>query len=258
LGKCIYLIAALALAITCEAHAEAPTWNGLYVGVNGGYGTSKADVSFLNFSLPGLGSGYDRSFDGALAGGYMGLQHQIGPWVIGVETTFDGMNLSGSAAASATSGGFCDPCTFIDHERFTTDFDSLVTVAGRLGFSHDRLLGYVKGGFASANVHQTGAVSAEFDGCPGCGFTAKAETEDRHNGWTIGGGFEYLIDPRIALGVEYGYIRLADGTDNGVAHVENGGGAGKSDISLRVDPGAVQTVMARLTLLLQTEPWSTP
>jgi outer membrane immunogenic protein len=246
------IAAVVVMATSTAAVADEAVWSGLYVGLNGGYGTSNMDVAFLNFSLPGLGSGFEHSLNGSLAGGHVGAQHQIGPWVIGIETTFDGGNLSGSSAASATSGGFCEPCSFTDHEHFTTAIEKLFTVAGRLGYSRDRMLGYFKGGFASADIRESGAVDAQFDDCSGCGFSARAGTDARHNGWILGGGFEYLIDPHVTLGLEYGYIKLDGGTDNGIAHVDNGSGAGTSNISLGVNPEAIQTLTARLTILLTT------
>ena len=35
-----------------------------------------------------------------------------------------------------------------------------------------------------------------------------ANTEERHHGWVIGGGLEYMVHPNVILGVDYSYIDL--------------------------------------------------
>ena len=233
---------------------SAPTWSGLYVGMNGGYGWSGIATTFDDFQLPALGTGFSRDVNGGLVGAHLGLQQQFGPIVVGVEATFDGGKLDGTASGSSTDGTvFCGPgCVISDQESWKTEIDSIYTVTGRIGYSLDRWLVYGKGGFASAEIRQVGAVNAQFPGCVGCGFAATAPTEARHNGWVAGAGAEYMIHPHVTLGFEYDYISLESKTVGGIATVTNGGGIQESPVTLGVNPDPIQTAMARLTILLNT------
>ena len=68
--------------------AAAPTsWSGLYFGVNSGYQWSSVNVQNPTVAVPPAPAFPDFSFDhdSAIVGGQIGLQHQFGLWVLGVE-----------------------------------------------------------------------------------------------------------------------------------------------------------------------------
>ena len=79
-------------------------WSGFYLGANGGYGRGRTSWSD---PAAGAGSGNFRT-RGALAGGQIGYNWQIGKIVVGVESDIDRANFNGSSAAGgvcATNGG---------------------------------------------------------------------------------------------------------------------------------------------------------
>ena len=90
-------------------------------------------------------------------------------------------------------------------DTFTTKIDWLLFVEPRLGYSWDRTMVFVKGGWAGgdATLSATG---------PAGGGIATARADDFVDGWTIGGGLEYAWHPSFIVGVEYQYVQLDLGT----------------------------------------------
>ena len=72
------------------------TWTGLYVGGQIGYGFGD-NTGNVAFTTPGGMSGASPlvgDASGVIGGAHLGYNLQIDPWVIGVEGTVDGANLS--------------------------------------------------------------------------------------------------------------------------------------------------------------------
>lgn len=162
-------------------------WSGFYIGAFGGYGFGESDDA-------GLGA---SDLEGALAGGTVGYNHQIGQWVVGLE------------ADGAWSG--------IDNEddnlAYDASIDWLSTVRGRVGFAFDNFLVYGTGGAA------IGEVSTEVGGI---------EDSDTRVGWAAGGGVEAAVTDNISIKGEYLYVDLGDEELNGAdvdinAHTIRGG-----------------------------------
>ena len=144
------------------------TWNGLYVGANGGYGwTEKKD---------GLQP------EGGFGGGQIGYNFQQGDVVFGIETDFQGVGIDDS------------------HWGNKSELQWFGTVRGRLGYSLDHTgLGihntmiYGTGGFAYGDVKNT------------LWDYSKDKTE---TGWVAGGGIEYKLYQNWSVKAEYQYISL--------------------------------------------------
>jgi opacity protein-like surface antigen len=70
----------------------APTWTGVYLGVNGGWGwTGSNSVSVTLPAAPTFGAfSTGQSSDGAVFGGQLGYNWQTGNWVFGIEGDVDG------------------------------------------------------------------------------------------------------------------------------------------------------------------------
>ena len=81
---------------------------------------------------------------GALAGGQIGGNYQIGQFVIGAEGDFDWQNLRGASAS-----GICAPAVI---GGCAVASNWLATFRGRAGFAADRVLFYVTGGGAFTNI----------------------------------------------------------------------------------------------------------
>lgn len=157
------------------------SWSGFYVGMNGGYGWGRS-----SWSDPAVGtdSGHFNT-RGALLGGQLGYNWQLGSVVFGVETDADWANISGNGNGGvclADAGGACQ-----------TKQTWFGTTRGRIGYAFGRWLPYVTGGGAYGDIN-----AAQSNG---------TSTTTRF-GWTAGGGVEYSLDRNWSAKVEYLHLDL--------------------------------------------------
>jgi outer membrane immunogenic protein len=153
------------------------SWTGFYVGLNGGYGWGQSNWN-------GVGGNFQVSPKGWLGGGTLGYNLQTGAWVWGIEGDIDYMDLNGTAGTA-----FCATCTFKD--------TWLGTIRGRIGYSFDRLLPYLTGGWAYGNMYMTAN-----------GGSASGTKQ----GWTAGAGLEYAFSRNWSTKIEYLYVDLGTAT----------------------------------------------
>ncbi len=165
-------------------------WSGFYIG--GKLGGVWSDIgwteNFSEFTDPGGPSFSPSSFQGGVFGGG---NLQMGNWIFGLESTFIGMGLNQSVVSA-----------IVPTDSFETKIDWLIFVEPRIGFSFDRTMVFVKGGWVGGNA----TLSAT--GLTGGGAIATATSEDFFDGWTIGGGIEYAWHPGFIIGVDYQYVQL--------------------------------------------------
>ena len=178
--------------------AWAPNWSGFYVGghIGGGIGDDRWSDPFGTNFLPALGGfvnsagfGDTDHATGPLGGGQVGINLQTGNTVFGIEGSASGADLFGESTCYSGLGG-------VNCSR-TVRF--LGTLTGRVGWSWDRSLLYVKGGGAWSDT------TYAIDGNNGYGLGYGTTTIDKA-GWTIGGGLEYAIDSNWSAKVEYDYL----------------------------------------------------
>lgn len=153
-------------------------WSGLYIGGHLGYAWSGEDATFT-------GTGFSGALDpsGFLAGGQIGVNWQVGSWVLGVEGDWSWTNANGTGTVGATP--------------VTSDHNWYATAAGRLGFAWDRWMIYGKGGAAWMDADYS---------------TAAGTAGSTRGGWMLGAGVEYGVTPNWSAKLEYNYLDL--GTDN--------------------------------------------
>lgn len=196
-------IAALLLA-PCAANAadlpsyKAPAyvaplyanWTGFYVGLNGGYGWGKADVSNV------FGDFTTDSTNGWLIGATLGYNYQTGMWVWGLEGDLDWSLIKGNSSnVLACGGGTC--------EVKDTWFG---TLRGRVGYAMNNILFYGTGGLAYGDLKGE--------------LNSLTETKTEF-GWTLGAGMEVGLAPNWSAKVEYLYMDLGSrsfsitGNENG-------------------------------------------
>lgn len=157
--------------------APTNTWAGFYLGVNGGYGWGGGSDTFT------YGDALSRAQpEGGFGGGQLGYNFQSGSFVYGVETDFQGGDISDRVTGSDYSG----------RERM----DWFGTVRGRAGFAFDRALIYGTGGFAYGDVMQHATINGD-------GFGDSGATR---TGFTLGGGIEYKLNNSWSLKAEYQYL----------------------------------------------------
>jgi outer membrane immunogenic protein len=210
--KRVLLGAASALAImtgsafAADVIAPEPIadWTGFYLGVHGGWAWADVDAKYKEDSFnedcfendpifPG-GCPVNLNLDGAFVGGQAGFNFQLdNGLVLGVEGDYDFMNLEDDDVA-----GDPDFFIFIFPVDFSTrvkqEIDQVASIRGRLGFAMGSFLPFVTGGWAWAQ----GERSAE-------GTFVDESEKNWHDGWTVGGGFEYLISDHWSVKAEYRY-----------------------------------------------------
>ncbi len=160
------------------AYIDQNIWQGFYAGLNGGYGWG--DNGNTIYYSDGKSSERAQP-QGGFGGGQIGYNFQSGPLVYGLETDFEGGDLS------AHSGDLSSK----------ESVDWFGTVRGRLGYAFGHVLVYGTGGFAYGDVRQKA-----FDGAD---LLSNSSTQA---GWVAGGGVEYKISPAWSLKGEYQYIDL--------------------------------------------------
>jgi len=200
-------VAVLGLSAAAKAEEAAwasvtpPTdWSGLYVGAQGGGGLAFTGWTFPVDSFFTLFDG-NKSFNAVGSGGVMGghvtLNHQIGALVIGAELLVSASQVERERIGPITAE--------FPNDRITTRLANYGTLTARLGYAYDDLLIYANGGYAAGHVSVV-AVSA----APVAGVIGQAK--QRLDGWTLGGGLEWMFAPSVVLGVQYDFIRLGGQT----------------------------------------------
>lgn len=197
------------------------TWTGFYIGANVGYGWG--DVSGYDPYLPdnyitsGLVTSGSGDPDGWFGGFQAGYNYQFyNNVVLGVEADVEFADMKDTYRFGYTvtddlnQQGENDFGVF---GKYTTKIDAFGTIRARLGYSIDRLLPYVTGGLAWANVKVSGetviADDTEVAGWSG-------SFSDTYWGWAIGGGAEYALTDNWTMKAEYIYSDLGSTNFSGL------------------------------------------
>lgn len=174
------------LIVKGPAINPAINWTGFYAGLHGGWTEANAKVTDTNGGVNPGPFGY--SPDGAMGGGQIGYNYQLSRFVLGLEGDVGYAGLNGKGvigSASATS-----------HQDLTLDSGLYADFTGRFGVTWGNALFYAKGGYAfydgSAKQKTTN---------PGYVTTGTGQW----NGYTVGGGVEYLLVDRWSIKGEYTY-----------------------------------------------------
>ncbi len=206
----VLLVSAVALSgLSAEADAKSPKrpvykapvvkapppaasgGTGFYIGAVGGYSWSRANlsnaVSSVNYDVPT-----------GMAGLTLGYNAQIGAFVYGAETDFNGAWNKGTNGVGA-------PCLGCQ-----TGLIYFGTLRGRAGYAVGQALPYFTAGVAYAAIRT--------------GLTGATKDTDVKGGWTAGGGVEYALGGAWSVKTEYLYFELQRAScDPGAC---GGGGAG--------------------------------
>ena len=235
LAAASFLVLSSASVLAADLPMKAPpvfapiyTWTGFYIGVNGGGGgmndsNSDTSVSSSNFgsgtSLFGVnqsssGSG-NNAFHGtgAIAGGQLGYNYQMGNFVFGIEGEGYWSGIKGTLDASqnlylpSTGTGSTLFETDTVHNQTKNKYD--FSIAGRMGIAFDRTLVYGKGGWAWGQFNASSSFSRQgfppID-IPGFLDTTTSTWGGMLNGPLFGLGIEYLLTNNWTVKLEYNYI----------------------------------------------------
>jgi outer membrane immunogenic protein len=168
-------------------------WSGFYIGLNGGWGSSRNcwDATALGVFLGAEGC---HNSTGGVAGGQMGYRWQTGAVVLGVEAQGDWADLKGSNQSLFAP-------VFTNRSRI----DAFGLFTGQVGYAWNNALLYVKGG---------GAVTSDrYDVWTTAGnvLAANAGSDNRWGG-TVGAGVEFGFAPNWSAGVEYDHLFMGTHT----------------------------------------------
>ena len=156
-------------------------WTGFYIGGHAG-GAFSGSNSFNGLVL----SNYDARF---LGGVQAGADYQFAAnWVAGIEGQYSWLG--------SNHIGAIFPAGFV----YSNNLRGLGSVTGRIGYSWGPALFYAKGGYAYSDNRET----LTFGGAPAA-FTLDRSHRD---GYTIGGGVEYLFTPNWSAKAEYQYYNF--------------------------------------------------
>ncbi len=203
LASTLHATAMTALAFCVPAHAAdiyaggggykdpgyAELWNGPYFGIHGGGAWSNVTVKDAdNYSGSGPNS-WRNDGSGAFGGGTWGWNWQFGRCVTSAEFDLGVLDVSHRSP---------DPVAPAIYAKQDYGFYGDATL--RAGYTFDRTLLYVKGGFGWFNGSST-VVD------PGVDQTFKTQS---YTGWTAGGGIEYKVTPNWSVKVEYLHFDFGD------------------------------------------------
>jgi outer membrane immunogenic protein len=188
------------------------TWSGLYFGVNvgGAWGHSDYDhtpTGEFPAGEPGIipnlvmqGSG-NLDPSGAVGGGQVGYNWQLGNIVFGLEADAQGWSLTRSRRAVGPGDPLALGTTLtIDA---TVESNRLFTLRPRAGIAFGHTFVYATGGLAVANVRFDQAVFFSASGSTASGY----KTNDAL-GWTVGGGVEYAFGSCNCVSVKAEYLYI--------------------------------------------------
>ena len=175
------------------------TWTGFYVGGNFGYGSAAADA--LARSATTASTSYDMK--GPTAGAEMGLNAQIGTWLVGVESDLQWSwqkAAGGNTAALFASAGGGIPSNIVESDKITW----YGTTRARLGVVNGPFLIFGTAGVAYGQFR--------FDS-NWANFSSFKTTSTRI-GWAVGGGVEAMLTRNWTLKAEYLHLDFGGFDDN--------------------------------------------
>lgn len=189
--------AASAADLAARPYTKAPvavpvfSWTGCYVGAQVGW-QGKSDHTREYFTATGAYNGFDQGFDtsGVVGGGHAGCNYQMNNFVIGLEGDIEGADVTGGYRLANGNG---------------TDFSVRWqgSIRGRAGVAFDRVLLYVTGGAAFADLRYTY-------------FTplVRESFTNGVTGWTAGVGVEYALNQNWSVRGEYRFTDYGSVTNN--------------------------------------------
>jgi len=192
----------------------ADSWTGFYVG--GALGWQWANSTWTTAAIGDPLGPPDPTANAATfktsafrAGGYIGYNAQMGPWVVGVEA--DAAWAQRTATQAGIPGTYGTGGQGVDLGALATDSASVKpkwdgSVRLRMGYLvAPTWLFYATGGFAWQQLDINATCNGSLFNSSWC-VTVRNETASiMANGWTVGGGIETLLGHNWLLRAEYRY-----------------------------------------------------
>jgi outer membrane immunogenic protein len=185
------LAPAVAADLPAGTYSKAPymtpvayDWSGVYVGINGGWGTSNRCFDQTGPTVIGPDGCHTTS--GGFAGAQAGYRWQVSSWVWGFEALGDWASFNGSSVSLLTP-------TNIDRSRV----DAFGLFTGQVGYAWNTALLYFKGG---------AAIVADRNDLVTAGNVFATASGDNRWGGTVGAGIEFSFAPNWSAAFEYDHI----------------------------------------------------
>ena len=161
------------------------------LGVHSGYQWSN-----INVQNPAFPPGFTVDHDSPVVGGQIGIQHQFGQIVLGIEgslTTTYQNNPGSTACPGGTALGVGVPS--VAPFNCSARLDDILTIGPRIGFAMGKWMPYVTGGYANAAYHLYGRTLGT--------QIMVEEARARLSGWYIGGGVDMALSHGWTVGIDY-------------------------------------------------------
>jgi outer membrane immunogenic protein len=177
-------------------------WSGIYLGGNVGAAFMRDNATQVGTApLNTIYGSIPVNPVGALGGGQIGANYEFAPWVVGIEGMWSGA-VSMSSTTMVSSAG-----TAIN-ESMQDNLFWLASATGRIGYAHDDLLFYAKGGGALESVKYLQTVGA------GGAAGIQQSFTDTRSGYTVGAGIEYGLTENFSAKIEYDFYDFGSKTYN--------------------------------------------
>ena len=185
-------------------------WTGAYIGAHvGGAWSSLAVTNLDNYTGA---SKFSNNANGVFGGGTIGYNLRAGSFILGVEGDLGSMNIGRTVVQPGSPGG---------DTKSNLGSGLYGDITARLGLPAGNALFYVKGGYA----FYSGEASV-FDNCNTypCGLHLdQSNKSGTFDGWTAGGGVEYLVSPAWSIKGEYLHFDFGNQTVQFTGTGENWG-----------------------------------
>jgi outer membrane immunogenic protein len=167
---------------------QAPaTWSGVYFGVHSGWQWSDYNTAYTNFT-----TSWGVNHDSPVVGGQIGIQHQFGQVVLGIEGDLTTAYRDSFASVDCPNPAF----------NCSARFNDVLTIGPRLGWAMGKWMPYIAGGYANARFEDQRVLKANNN-------TTYLGSE-RHSGWYIGAGVDMALSHGWTIGLEYRHYELDD------------------------------------------------
>lgn len=166
-------------------------WSGVYLGGNGGWGSSRKCWDFVNAAGSFITSEGCHDASGGTAGGQLGYRWQAANLVFGIEAQGNWADFNGSNVSIAFP-------TVVN----ATKVDAFGTFTGQIGNAWGNTLLYLKAGGAVTSDRYTGYLTSN-------GVQISDTVKDNRWGAVVGLGLEYGFGA-WSLGVEYDHMFMQD------------------------------------------------
>ena len=163
-------------------------WSGVFVGINGGWGTASRCFDSTGPTLIGHDGCHDTS--GGFAGAQAGYRWQMNSVVFGFEAQGDWADLRGSNIG-----------VLVPANTNRSHIDAFGLFTGQIGYAWNTALMYFKGG---------GAVIADRNDIFSGGTVLGTSSGDNRWGATVGAGIEFSFAPNWSAALEYNHLFIAN------------------------------------------------